>query len=88
MKEAPGQLYMFTPTIVQSMGDGSYRVTHGKPQEWLSTRGAASLCGVSMDTMGRWVRDSLVTARRMGPHRYQVEASSLAKFLRPFNYLE
>jgi hypothetical protein len=88
MKDSPAQLYMFTPTIVLPMGDGSYRVTHGKPQEWLSTAAASRLCGISQATMSRWARDGVVTSRRMGPQRFQIQADSLKKFLEPFNHLK
>ena len=86
--ETAGQLYLFAETTITPRGDGTYVVKVGKPKQWLTTREAARVCGISQDTIARWCRDGLITARRMGPSRYQVDADSLRKFTEPCNHLK
>jgi excisionase family DNA binding protein len=88
MRDAPGQLTLFAPVTVIPRGDGTFVLRPEKPQQWLSTRAAARLCGISQDTIARWARDGRITARRMGPSHYQIAADSLRKFLEPMNHLQ
>ncbi|MBN2069135.1 MAG: excisionase family DNA-binding protein [Opitutales bacterium] len=88
MSSSGEQLYLFSPVSIQHRGDGSYLVKVEKPQQWMLTRDAARLCGVSQDTIARWSKDGLIEARRMGPRRFQVNVDSLKKYLESYNHLK
>lgn len=88
MKDHPDQLYLFQDYEVIPRGDGSYVAKPtGKPQRWLWVGEAARLMRVSEDSVRRWAREGLITGRRVGMKKYQIEADSLRQFLEPMNHL-
>lgn len=88
-KQDPRQLELFLPMEAIPRGDGSYTLRpKGPPQRWLWVREAAALLRVSPDAVRDWIERDLVTWRRAGRRKYQVELSSLEKYLRPHNGLE
>ena len=58
-------------------GDGSFILKPAKPTQWLWAREAAKQCRVSSRTIIRWIESGRIKGRRMGPQRWQVDASSL-----------
>lgn len=89
MRDSPGQTYLFQKTVMVPLGDGTYRVApEGKPTRWLWTKDAAAIMGVSAESVRNWARDGLITARRVGLRKYQIEYESLRRFLEPYNHLE
>lgn len=80
--------FSFGPAEVTPRGDGSYLVRPGKPVQWLWVKEAARLHRVSADAIRDWITAGLVTGKRVGRRKYQVEAESLAKFIRPDNWRE
>lgn len=63
----------------------STRDTAGSQRQrgWLSLRQAATIYGVSVDTLRRRIRVGKLPARRFGPRLIRVQASDVEALLRP-----
>lgn len=87
--EIPGQgTFAFVPQVLPR-GDGSYVVTPGRPQEWVTIREAAALCRMEESAVRKWAHDPRagLVVRRVGRRKLQIEAASLLKATAPWEHL-
>lgn len=79
---------LFQAVEMLPRGDGTYVARPvGKPKQWLFVKEAAAMTRMSPDAIREWIAKGLVTSRRCGLRKYQVEYESLKQFLEEFNHL-
>jgi excisionase family DNA binding protein len=77
----PDTLHLIVTGKLTPQGDGTYILKTGTPVQWLWTREAAKLYGVSSDTIVRWWRGGFIIGQRIGPRRVRIDADSLAAYV-------
>ena len=54
-----------------------------RPCEYPTVERAADDCGVSTETVRRWIREGRLAAIRVGPRRLRIDPESLAQMVQP-----
>lgn len=74
------QLGFLFPTVMTPLGDGSFKLSPGKPVSEMRVVKAAEYLAVSESSVYRLIDCGLLRARRAMPHRLMVSVESIEQY--------
>ena len=63
--------------------DPAQKDRRSMPERTMPFEDAARTCGVSVDTLRRWISDGKIRAYRVGPRRIRVETDDIDAMFKP-----